>query len=91
MHLLLIVDNDIDVDDDDDVDNDNDDDETSNLKNKTLKIWACIKNGGNDEKLDFKNKRSFLQRRTSFETAPRLKILLQIFEVTIKAYTTLAW
>ena len=71
MHLLLIV--------DDDVDDDNDDDdETSNLKNKTLKIWAWIKNGGNDEKLDFKNKRSFLQRRTSFEMAQRQMIQRQM-------------
>ena len=51
MHFLLIVDDDND-----------DDDETSNLKNKTLKIWAWIKNGGNDEKLDFKNKRSFFAK-----------------------------
>ena len=72
MHLLLIGVDDVDVDNDDD-------DETSNLKNKTLKIWAWIKNGGNDEKLDFKNKRSFLQRRTSFEMAPRQMLLRQMF------------
>ena len=56
MHLLLIVDDD---NDDDDVDNDDDDDETSNLKNKTLKILSLNQKWGNDEKLDFKNKRSF--------------------------------
>lgn len=51
---------------------------TSNLKHKTL---SSNQKWGNDEKLliqDFKNKRSFLLRRTSFEMVPRLKIKRQL-------------